>query len=103
MGFSSKNTGVGCLALLQGIFPTQESNPGPLSLLHWQVGSLPLVPPEKPLLREFIVVVQLPSHVQLFATPWTAAHQASLSLSISWSLLKFMSIALVMLPSHLIL
>ena len=43
------------------------------------------------------------SHVQLFATPWTAAHQASLSLTIFRSLLKFMSIALVMQYSHLIL
>ena len=43
------------------------------------------------------------SHVQLFATPWTAAHQASLSLTIFRSLLKFMSIALVMPYSHLIL
>ena len=34
------------------------------------------------------VVVQLPSHVQLFVTPWTAAHQAFLSLTISWSLPK---------------
>ena len=43
-----KNTGVGCQALLQGIFPTQGSNPGLLCLLHWQAGSLPLVPPGKP-------------------------------------------------------
>ena len=35
-----KNTGVGCHFLLQGIFPTQESNPCLLCLLHWQVGSL---------------------------------------------------------------
>ena len=34
--------GVGCHALLQGIFPTQRLNPSILSLLHWQVGSLPL-------------------------------------------------------------
>ena len=40
-----KNTGVGCHALLQGIFPTQGSNPCLLHLLHWQAGSLPLVPP----------------------------------------------------------
>ena len=33
----------------------------------------------------FIVAVRLPSHVWLFATPWTGAHQASLSLTISWS------------------
>ena len=49
------------------------------------------------------VCVQSPSHVQLFATPWTAALQASLSLIISWSLPKFMSIASVMASSHLIL
>ena len=40
-----KNTGVGCIALLQGIFPTQGSNPHLLHLLHWQVGSVALVPP----------------------------------------------------------
>ena len=39
-----KNTRVGCCALFQGIFPTQGSNPNLLNLLHWQVGSLPLVP-----------------------------------------------------------
>ena len=39
-----------------------------------------------------IVAVQSLGHVQLFATPWTAAHQASLSFTISWSLLKLMSI-----------
>ena len=43
------------------------------------------------------------SCVQLFATPWIAAHQASLSSAISWSLLKFMSIELVMLSNYLIL
>ena len=43
------------------------------------------------------------SHVQLFATPWTAAHQASLSFTISWSFLKLMSIDLVMLSNNLIL
>ena len=43
-----------------------------------------------------MVVVQLLSHVWLFATPWTSAGQASLSLTISWSLLKFMFIELVM-------
>ena len=43
-----------------------------------------------------VAVVQLLSHIQLFATPWTAAHQASLSFTIFWSLLKLMSIELVM-------
>ena len=50
-----------------------------------------------------IVVVQSLSHIQLFATPWTAAHQASLSFTVSWSLLRFMSIEWVMLSNRLIL
>ena len=48
-------------------------------------------------------LVQLLSRVQLFATPWTAAGQASLSITNSQSLLKLMSIELVMLSNHLIL
>ena len=47
--------------------------------------------------------VQLLSHVWLFATPWTAVCQASLSITSSQSLLKFMSIKLVMPSNHLIL
>ena len=47
--------------------------------------------------------VQSLSRVQLFATPWIAACQASLSISNSWSLLKLMSIELVMPSSYLIL
>ena len=43
------------------------------------------------------------SHVQLFNTPWTAAHQASLSFTISWSLLKLISIESVIPSNHLIL
>ena len=43
------------------------------------------------------------SRVQLFVTPWTAARQASLSITNSWSLLKLMSIELVMPSNHLIL
>ena len=43
-----RNTGVGCHALLQGIFPTQGLNPHFLNLLHWQVGSLSLGSPGKP-------------------------------------------------------
>ena len=49
------------------------------------------------------LVVQSLSHVWLFVTPWTEAHQASLSFTISWSLLKLMSIELVMPSNHLIL
>ena len=47
--------------------------------------------------------VQLRSHVWLFATPWTAVRQASLSITNSWSLLKLMSIESVMPSNHLII
>ena len=47
--------------------------------------------------------VQSLSCVQLFATPWTAARQASLSITNSWSLLNLMSIESVMPSNHLIL
>ena len=55
------------------------------------------------LLRAFVSSVQLLSCVRLLATPWTAACQASLSINNSWSLLKLMSIELVMPSNHLIL
>ena len=60
-----------------------------------QADSLPAELPGNPL--------QLLSRVQLFATPWTAARQASLSFTISRSLLKLMSIESVMPSNHLIL
>ena len=47
--------------------------------------------------------VQLLSHVRHFVTPWTAPPLASLSITNSWSLLKLMSIELVMASNHLIL
>ena len=50
-----------------------------------------------------IFVVQSLSCIQLFVTPWTAAHQASLSFTISWTLLKLMPFESVMPSSHLIL
>ena len=49
------------------------------------------------------LVVQLLNHVRLFTTPWTAACQASLLFTISQSLLRFISIELVILSNHLIL
>ena len=72
-----------------GVFPDQGLSPSPL---HWEVDSTtgPLV-------------VQLLSHVRLFATLWTAAHQASLSITNSSGLQKLMSIESVMPPNHLIL
>ena len=66
-----------------GIFPDRGSNSHPL---HWQFSSL-----------------QSLSHIQLFATPGTAACQAFLSITNSWSLLTLVSIELVMPYSHLIL
>ena len=50
-----------------------------------------------------IIAVQLLSLAWLFVTPWTAARQASLSFPISWSLLKLMSIELVVPDNHLVL
>ena len=50
-----------------------------------------------------ILVVQSLSHVQLFATLGTAAHQASLSFSLSQSLLKLLSIESVLPSNHLVL
>ena len=46
-GSPGKDTGVGSHSLLQGIFPTQGSNPHLLSLMHWHMGSLPLAQPGK--------------------------------------------------------
>ena len=53
--------------------------------------------------RERHAAIQLLSHVQLFVTPWTAARQASLSITISKSFLKLMSTESVMPSNHLIL
>ena len=68
----------------------------------WQADSLPLrllgSPP-----NTFFVVIQSLSHVRLFASPWTATRQASLPFTSSQSLLKLMSIELVMPSNHLIL
>ena len=52
---------------------------------------------------QFFSLVQLPIHVRLFATPWTAVHQASLSITNSQSPPKLTSIELVMPSNHLIL
>ena len=50
-----------------------------------------------------VVVIQSLSHVQLFATLWTAARQDSLSFTISWTLLQLMSTESVMSSNHLVL
>ena len=97
-GYSpGKNTGVRCHALLQGIFPTKGSNPG---LLHcrWFLCHL-----SHHLGPHTFSSVQSLSRVRLFATPSIAARQASLSITISRSSLRLMSIESVMPSSHLIL
>ena len=53
--------------------------------------------------KEGFVIVHLLDCVQFFATPWTTALQPSLSFTISWNLLKFMSMELVISSNHLIL
>ena len=53
--------------------------------------------------RETLCFVHSLSHVRLFATPWTAVRQVSLSFTISWSLLRLMSIDLMMPSNYLIL
>ena len=87
-----KNTRGGCHFLLQGNFPTQGSN---LGLLSWQADFL--LPSHWGSLTDFVVVQSI-SCVRLFATPWTVAPQASLSFTITWNLIKFMSIELI--PSN---
>ena len=56
-----------------------------------------------PTLSVVQIVVQSLSYVRLFASPWTAAHQASLFITISWSFLKLMSIKFVIPHNHLVL
>ena len=106
------NTGEGSLSLLQGIIPIQESNwslrpcrwilyqlsyqGSPKLLYIWDCISLPLASVQ-------FNSVQSLSRVWLFATPWIAACQASLSITNSHSLLRFMFIESVMPSSHLIL
>ena len=78
---------------LHGIRKTRIKQP---HLLSW----LLLLFPET---LSVAVAFQPLSHIQLFVTPWTAARQASLSFTVSWSLLKFMSIESVMLSNYLVL
>ena len=80
------------------------------ALFGWQSPPrmpLPAAGAHSALLPQFSSVqfssVQSLSCVWLFATPWTAAHQASLSITNSWSLLQLMSIESVMPSNHLIL
>ena len=62
-----------------------QGSPEGVAALWWMLSSVPL------------------SHVRLFATPWTAAHETSLSITNSWSLLKLMSFESVLPSNHFIL
>ena len=78
-----------CHTPLQGTFPTQGSNPLLLHLLHWQVGSLPLVPPGKPnIVYTNIIFLQnylranCRHHTVLLLKPSTSiAHEQEVSLT----------------------
>ena len=73
------------------------------SLAELSAHSQHKLPPREESPWTSFLIVQSVSHVWLFVTPWTAVHQASLSFTISRSLLKFMSIESVMPSNHPIL
>ena len=73
-GFSRQEFGMGCHALLQGIFLTQGSNWCFLRLLHWQAGSLSLAPPGKP--SNCTIVVQSLSRVSSSVTTFSSCPQS---------------------------
>ena len=74
-----KNTGVGCHALLQGIFPTQGSNLHLLGLLHWQAGSLSVAPPGKPQAQgpQLLSPSAAPTEARTSQNPCTATGEAT--------------------------
>ena len=82
---------------------TSSSTLQPYQILSWSSHPLLLIKILQWLPTCPKIVVQLLSSVRLFATPRTAAHQASLFFTIFWSLLKLMSIESVMPSNHLIL
>ena len=95
MEFSSPESWSGEPFLLPGKLPNPGITPMCLCPLNWQEDSLPLAP---------LSSVQFRSVAQLCPTlcaPWTAAHQASLSITNSRSLLKLMSTELVIPSRHL--
>ena len=89
------------LFLQIGFFPQKTSLQLLKQHLHYQL--LHFYTPREILFIVSVSSVQSPSHVRLFATPWIAARQASLSITNSWSSPRLMSIESVMPSSHLIL
>ena len=94
--FLGKNAGVGCHALLQGVFPTQGLNP---CLLHFQADSLPPSQQGSPCSLYCSAAQRRPA----LCAPQTAPCHTYPSFTVFWSLLKLMSIESVMPSNHLIL
>ena len=102
--FPGKNIGVGCRALLQGIFPTQGSSLHLLRLLHWHTGSFPLAWPGKPKFLRIIPNSPLSHHYQkkrererCLKKKWRNPKKVCLwvnitPMSISWHILRFCKI-----------
>ena len=86
-----------------GDLPNPGIEPGSPSLQAEALLSEPKPPIFPSIKQNYISSVQSLSHVRLFATPWTAARQVSLSFTICYSLPKLMSIELMMTCNHLIL
>ena len=103
------------LVALHGDLPTRQDQTGRQEKREkWKQSKLEKTTEEKPTKaakrsgeeteagNRAVALVRLLSHVQLFAAPWTAAHQASLSFTISPNLLSLMSIESVTPSSHLV-
>ena len=82
---SPKNTGVGGHCLLQGILPTQGSNPCLRPLLHWQAASLPPARPGKPILLTVMSCVSGLLSQFFPPSPWTTFVGAPLHISLFYS------------------
>ena len=88
-----KNPGVGCHALLQGIFPTQGSNLHLLRLLHWLADSVPVAPPGKSihvhlLIKAIVLYCRLSFRAQTWcqcSSPYNPAHLLSGTLGRQWT------------------
>ena len=103
MGFSRREYWSGLPFPFPGDLPNPGIEPTPLMSPALGVGSFPLSPPGKPRKMVQFSSIQLLSRVRLSVIPWTAACQASQFITNSRSLLKLMSIKLVMPSKHLIL
>ena len=102
--YTSRGAGTACMAMSMNKHELGLA----LNLILWPssfsyTSALTVSPGDKCYSPFIVVLVQSLSNVQLFATPWTAARQASLSFTISQSLLKLMSIESMMPSNHLIL